>query len=177
MQQSVIIWGIPFRRFFFCSSSRRDRHVLPSVSSLFTPSCFCPQLFMCLVWILLQIVAATMYYDLQPAPLTHSSKAGPRVSQDALEEGEVEPLLRCEAGTEEAAEGGGYGSAAATERREPSLGDATRYVPNGHLVDEESADEKEKGPFHDFSSMRGELSLLWKKRMSFATFQYPRLFI
>nr|XP_020668811.1 uncharacterized protein LOC110089827 isoform X3 [Pogona vitticeps] len=113
-------------------------------------------LFMCLVWILLQIVAVTMYFDLQPPPLARSSKAVPRTSQDVLEEDEVEPLMRHEAGQEEATESGGYGSTTDVERQEPSLGDEYRYVPNGHLADEESADEKEKSPFHDFSSMRDD---------------------
>ncbi|XP_072852365.2 major facilitator superfamily domain-containing protein 8 [Pogona vitticeps] len=113
-----------------------------------------PGLFMCLVWILLQIVAVTMYFDLQPPPLARSSKAVPRTSQDVLEEDEVEPLMRHEAGQEEATESGGYGSTTDVEQQEPSLGDEYRYVPNGHLADEESADEKEKSPFHDFSSMR-----------------------
>ncbi|KAJ7324716.1 hypothetical protein JRQ81_017736 [Phrynocephalus forsythii] len=113
-----------------------------------------PGLFMCLVWILLQVVVVTMYYDLQLPPSAQPSRAGLRVPQDALDDEEVEPLMRHEAGPEEAVERGGYGSTTAVERPEPSLGDEFRYVPNGHLADEEAADKKEKSPFHDFSSMR-----------------------
>ncbi|XP_062832892.1 uncharacterized protein LOC100556147 isoform X2 [Anolis carolinensis] len=107
-----------------------------------------PGLFMCLVWLLLQILVVTMYYDLQPSRSGSSPRTVPTAARDALEEEEQEPLMKHETVQEEAAETGSYGSTV-VEHREPSLGDECRYVPNGHL-----ADEEEKSPFHDFSSMR-----------------------
>ncbi|KAH0624202.1 hypothetical protein JD844_007731 [Phrynosoma platyrhinos] len=112
-----------------------------------------PGLFMCLVWILVQILVMTMYYDLQPPLSTRSSRAVQTASQDALEEEEEEPLMKHETGQEEAAETGSYGSTA-VEHQEPYLGDECRYVPNGHLADEDATREKDKNPFHDFSSIR-----------------------
>nr|XP_060623398.1 major facilitator superfamily domain-containing protein 8-like [Anolis sagrei ordinatus] len=105
-----------------------------------------PGLFMCLVWLLLQILVVTMYYDLQPSRSGRSPRPVPTAARDALEEEEQEPLMKHEAGQVET---GSYGSTVVVEHREPSLGDECRYVPNGHL-----ADEEEKSPFHDFSSMR-----------------------
>ncbi|XP_044290330.1 uncharacterized protein LOC123025565 [Varanus komodoensis] len=115
-----------------------------------------PGLFMALVWLLLQVMVATMYHDLQPLPPATCGKGARVVPEEppaAPEQEEEEPLMRHPAGLEEAAEGGGYGSTA-VECREPPPGGEGRYVPNGHLADEEAAAEKGKGPFHDFSSVR-----------------------
>ncbi|KAM6443762.1 major facilitator superfamily domain-containing protein 8-like isoform 2-T2 [Liasis olivaceus] len=120
-------------------------HLGPFVVNKFTS----PGLFMCLVWILLQIIVMTMYYDIQPP--THAARTVPTVPRDVLEE-EEKPLIWHEAGQEEATEGNCYGSTPVGPPQS-SLGDECRYVPNGHLADEESAEE-EKNPFHHFSSMR-----------------------
>ncbi|KAL8188102.1 UNVERIFIED_CONTAM: hypothetical protein K2H54_061665, partial [Gekko kuhli] len=110
-----------------------------------------PGLFMCLVWLLLQLVVMTMYHDLPLLPAPCSERAVPTPS-DVLEE-EEEPLMRHEGGQEEAAEAGGYGSTRA-EPREPVQGEEGRYVPNGHLADEEAASVREKSPFGNFSAWR-----------------------
>ncbi|XP_062987942.1 major facilitator superfamily domain-containing protein 8-like [Elgaria multicarinata webbii] len=113
-----------------------------------------PGLFMSLVWLLLQVVVVTMYYDLPAPPLTRSSRVPPSALQDSLaQEEEEEPLMQHQAGQEEAPESGSYGSTS-VERREPSVGDEGRYVPNGHLADEEATHEGGKSPFHDFCSVR-----------------------
>lgn len=109
---------------------------------------------MCLVWLLLQIIVATMYFDLQPSAATGSSRVGSAASCHVQEE-EEEPLMHHEAGQEEATDSGSYGSTLA-EPQAPPLGDDCRYVPNGHLADEELTREREKNPFDNFSSMRGE---------------------
>ncbi|XP_053168113.1 uncharacterized protein LOC128352004 isoform X2 [Hemicordylus capensis] len=106
-----------------------------------------PGLFMCLVWLLLQILVMVMYHDLPPPTLP--SRVVAAASHDVLEE--EEPLMQQEAGHEEVAESGSYGSTSA-EHRVPVLGDECRYVPNGHLADEEPVGEK--SPFEDFSSTR-----------------------
>lgn len=118
----------------------------------------CPQLFMCLVWLLLQIVVAMMYYDLQPGAPTRPSQVG---SSQNVQEEEEEPLMQHEVGKEEATDSGNYGSTL-TENQNLALGDECRYVPNGHLADEELAKEREKNPFHNFISMRGEEDFLWQ---------------
>ncbi|XP_074988190.1 major facilitator superfamily domain-containing protein 8 isoform X1 [Caretta caretta] len=100
-----------------------------------------PGLFMCLLWILLQFVVAVMYYDLQPVP--HLPLA-------AQQEEEREPLVQHGAGQDEPAEHRGYGG---TGQRTPPEGDESRYVPNGHLAEEEGR-VKEKSPFQNFSAMR-----------------------
>ncbi|KAJ6653846.1 hypothetical protein lerEdw1_008643 [Lerista edwardsae] len=111
-----------------------------------------PGLFMCLVWLLLQFVVVTMYYDLQPSAPTGSSRVGSAASSSHVQE-EEEPLMHHEAGQEEDTDSSTYGSTLA-EHQAPALGDECRYVPNGHLSDEELAKEREKNPFHNFSSMR-----------------------
>ncbi|CAM4597525.1 unnamed protein product [Lepidochelys olivacea] len=100
-----------------------------------------PGLFMCLLWILLQFVVAVMYYDLQPVP--HLPLA-------AQQDEEREPLVQHGAGQDEPAEHRGYGG---TGQRTPPEGDESRYVPNGHLAEEEGR-VKEKSPFQNFSAMR-----------------------
>ncbi|XP_063162439.1 uncharacterized protein LOC134499629 isoform X3 [Candoia aspera] len=120
-------------------------HLGPFVVNKFTS----PGLFMCLVWILLQIMVMVMYYDIQPP--THTARTVPTVPRDVLEE-EEKPLMWHEVGQEEATEGSCYGSTP-VEPQPSSLGDECRYVPNGHLADEESTEE-EKNPFHHFSSVR-----------------------
>ncbi|XP_061493419.1 major facilitator superfamily domain-containing protein 8-like [Rhineura floridana] len=126
-----------------------DFQVGPFVVNKFTS----PGLFMCLVWLLLQIIVVTMYYDLPLPPSVRSVRAVPTAPRDVLEEEEQEPLMRHEDGHEEAAESGSYGSMSVAQR-EPAAGNECRYVPNGHLADEEVTKELEKSPFHDFSSMR-----------------------
>ncbi|XP_058044723.1 major facilitator superfamily domain-containing protein 8-like isoform X2 [Ahaetulla prasina] len=120
-------------------------HLGPFVVNKFTS----PGLFMCLVWILLQIIVMTMYYDIQPP--THTARGVPTLQQDALEE-EQKPLIGHEGGQEEATGGSCYGSTPVA-LPQSSLGDECRYVPNGHLADEESAEE-DKNPFHQFSSVK-----------------------
>ncbi|KAM7159770.1 major facilitator superfamily domain-containing protein 8-like isoform 1-T1 [Macrochelys suwanniensis] len=102
-----------------------------------------PGLFMCLLWILLQFVVVAMYYDLPPLPQP------PRA---ALAE-EREPLVQHDAGQEEPAERRSYGGTGQRAPAEPPVGDESRYVPNGHLAEEEGG-EKEKSPFQNFSAMR-----------------------
>uniref|UniRef100_U3FX61 Major facilitator superfamily domain-containing protein 8 n=1 Tax=Micrurus fulvius TaxID=8637 RepID=U3FX61_MICFL len=116
-------------------------HLGPFVVNKFTS----PGLFMCLVWILLQIIVMVMYYDIQP------SRSVPTVQRDALED-EQKPLIDHEGGQKAATEGSCYGSTPVGPPQ-PSLGDDCRYVPNGHLADEESAGE-DKNPFHQFSSVK-----------------------
>ncbi|XP_067392532.1 major facilitator superfamily domain-containing protein 8-like [Emydura macquarii macquarii] len=110
-----------------------------------------PGLFMCLLWILLQFVVVAMYYDLQPLP--HPQR-GVAASQE--EEEEEEPLVPRDASQEAVAvERSSYGTSAPAQRvpAEPPVGDEYRYVPNGHLAEEEGR-EKEKSPFQNFSAMR-----------------------
>ncbi|XP_033006648.1 uncharacterized protein LOC117047521 [Lacerta agilis] len=106
-----------------------------------------PGLFMCVVWLLLQIVVATLYYDLLPPPLVDPSKAPAAAVRDAVEEEEQKPLVQHEEAAESSSS---YGSTSA-ERREAVSGDEGRYVPNGHLADEEAS--LEKTPAYNFSSM------------------------
>ncbi|XP_066477659.1 major facilitator superfamily domain-containing protein 8-like [Tiliqua scincoides] len=113
-----------------------DFRMGPFVVNKFTS----PGLFMCLVWLLLQIVVVMMYHDLQPSPPSRPSRE------------EEEPLMQHEADQEEVVDSGSYGSTLA-EHQTP-LGDECRYVPNGHLADEEVTQEREANPFHNFSSMR-----------------------
>ncbi|ETE57193.1 Major facilitator superfamily domain-containing protein 8, partial [Ophiophagus hannah] len=120
-------------------------------SKVFAAVMACRQLFMCLVWILLQVIVMVMYYDIQPP--THPARSVPTVQRDALED-EQKPLIGHGGGQEAAAEGSCYGSTLVGPPQ-PSLGDECRYVPNGHLADEESAGE-DKNPFHQFSSVKGE---------------------
>ncbi|XP_074860053.1 major facilitator superfamily domain-containing protein 8-like isoform X2 [Carettochelys insculpta] len=107
-----------------------------------------PGLFMCLLWILLQLVVVVMYYDLQPLP--HP----PRAALVAGEE-EEEPLVQPEADREETAKHRSYGSAGTAQRApaEPPEGDESRYVPNGHLAEEEGGG-KEMSRFHKFRTVR-----------------------
>nr|XP_056705975.1 major facilitator superfamily domain-containing protein 8-like [Euleptes europaea] len=122
-----------------------DFPVGPFVANKYTS----PGIFMCLVWLLLQFIVMTMYYDLPLSPPACPERVVP-TSSDILEEEEEEPLMRHEAGQEEAVETGSYGSTCA----EP-LGDECRYVSNGHLADEEAAKvREEKGPFGNFSAWR-----------------------
>ncbi|XP_039345320.1 major facilitator superfamily domain-containing protein 8-like [Mauremys reevesii] len=107
-----------------------------------------PGLFMCLLWILLQFVVAAMYYDLQPVP--HPQRAALAAQQ---EEEEREPLVQHDAGQEEPAEHRSYGGTIQRVPAEPPVGDESRYVPNGHLAEEEGG-VKEKSPFQNFSAMR-----------------------
>nr|XP_025034963.1 uncharacterized protein LOC102453964 isoform X3 [Pelodiscus sinensis] len=105
-------------------------------------------LFMCLLWVLLQFVVMAMYYDLQPGPhLQRAALAAP--------EEEEKPLVQHEAGQEERDGQHGYGSTGTAQRApgEPPEGDEYRYVPNGHLAEEEGR-EKETSPFQNFSVMR-----------------------
>ncbi|XP_075794189.1 major facilitator superfamily domain-containing protein 8-like isoform X2 [Pelodiscus sinensis] len=107
-----------------------------------------PGLFMCLLWVLLQFVVMAMYYDLQPGPhLQRAALAAP--------EEEEKPLVQHEAGQEERDGQHGYGSTGTAQRApgEPPEGDEYRYVPNGHLAEEEGR-EKETSPFQNFSVMR-----------------------
>ncbi|KAL7991037.1 hypothetical protein Chor_014467 [Crotalus horridus] len=104
---------------------------------------------MCLVWILLQVIVMVMYYDIQPP--AHTARTVSTVQREALEE-EQKPLIRHEVGREEATGGTCYGSTP-VGLPQPSLGDECRYVPNGHLADEESVEE-DKNPFHQFSSVK-----------------------
>ncbi|KAM9127431.1 major facilitator superfamily domain-containing protein 8-like isoform 2-T3 [Pangshura tecta] len=106
-----------------------------------------PGLFMCLLWILLQFVVAAMYYDLQPTP--HPQ----RTALAAQQEDEREPLVQHDTGQEEPAEHRSYGGTIQGVSAEPPVGDEGRYVPNGHLAEEEGG-VKEKSPFQNFSAMR-----------------------
>uniref|UniRef100_A0A8D0H894 Major facilitator superfamily (MFS) profile domain-containing protein n=1 Tax=Sphenodon punctatus TaxID=8508 RepID=A0A8D0H894_SPHPU len=111
-----------------------------------------PGLFMCLVWLLLEFIVMAMYYDLQPPP--HPPRAVPVTRAEGGEEEEEEPLVHHEACPEEAAESSSYGSTG-TEGQMPAPGaDEYRYVPNGHLAEEEAAREREKNPFQNFSAVR-----------------------
>ncbi|XP_077204367.1 major facilitator superfamily domain-containing protein 8-like isoform X2 [Paroedura picta] len=95
----------------------------------------------------------TMYYDLPLLPPPRSERVVPS-SSDALEKEEEEPLMRHEGDQPEevvVVETGGYGSTCA-EARGAVLGDEGRYVPNGHLADEEAACGAEKSPFGNFSA-------------------------
>ncbi|KAG8136234.1 putative Major facilitator superfamily domain-containing protein [Naja naja] len=118
-------------------------------SKVFAAVMACRQLFMCLVWILLQIIVMVMYYDIEPP--THMARSVPTVQRDALED-EQKPLIDHEGGQEAGREGSCYGSTPVGPPQ-PSLGDECRYVPNGHWADEESAGE-DKNPFHRFSSVK-----------------------
>ncbi|XP_032081423.1 major facilitator superfamily domain-containing protein 8-like isoform X1 [Thamnophis elegans] len=120
-------------------------HLGPFVVNKFTS----PGLFMCLVWILLQIIVMTMYYDIQPP--TQTARSITAVQQGALEE-EQKPLIGHEGGQGEARRGSCYGSTPVA-LPQSSLGDECRYVPNGHLADDELAEE-DKNPFHHFSSVK-----------------------
>ncbi|XP_060096896.1 major facilitator superfamily domain-containing protein 8-like [Heteronotia binoei] len=111
-----------------------------------------PGLFMCLVWLILQFIVMALYHDLPLLPPPRSERVVP-ASSDVLAEEEEEPLMQHEGGQEEAAETSSYGSTCA-EPRGPVVGDDCRYVPNGHLADEEAAGVREKNPFGDFSAWR-----------------------
>ncbi|XP_054839442.1 uncharacterized protein LOC129332384 [Eublepharis macularius] len=125
-----------------------DFWIGPFVVNKFTS----PGLFMCLVWILLQVIVFVMYYDLPLLPPPCSDRVMSMPS-DVLDEEEEEPLVHHEVGQEEEAEPSSYGSTC-VEPRGPLLGDECRYVPNGHLTDEEAAKGREKSPFSNFSSLR-----------------------
>uniref|UniRef100_A0A7M4EUV8 Uncharacterized LOC109308487 n=1 Tax=Crocodylus porosus TaxID=8502 RepID=A0A7M4EUV8_CROPO len=111
-----------------------------------------PGLFMCLLWILLQFVVMAMYYDLPPSAHLQRAALVPQ-------EEEEEPLVPHDAGLEEGAENSRYGSTGSDLRAatpggpDPHAGDEYRYVPNGHLAEEEVRD-KGKSQLQNLSTMK-----------------------
>lgn len=109
---------------------------------------------MCLLWILLQFIVMAMYYDLPPSAHLQRAALVPQ-------EEEEEPLVPHDAGLEEGAENSRYGStgsdlqAATPSGPDPHAGDEYRYVPNGHLAEEEARD-KGKSQLQNLSTMKGE---------------------
>ncbi|XP_078267044.1 major facilitator superfamily domain-containing protein 8 isoform X2 [Rhinoraja longicauda] len=111
-----------------------------------------PGLFMCLMWIILQVVIIFMYYDLPSVPV-HNSR-GPVV---CVEE-ETEPLI------DDVNDGGADSSRYATANEhdkshvpptcetggENSTADEYHDIPNGHIEDCKT----NNNPFHNFSAAK-----------------------
>ncbi|XP_048397530.1 uncharacterized protein LOC125457409 isoform X1 [Stegostoma tigrinum] len=111
-----------------------------------------PGLFMCLMWIILQVIIIFMYYDL---PLVTKNN-----SQRTLIEEEEEPLVRSDV-NHEVAKNNQYGGINEHEKLcvqptdeldgENSRVDEYQYIPNGH-IDENC--KMNDNPFHKFSATK-----------------------
>ncbi|XP_048460337.1 uncharacterized protein mfsd8l1 [Rhincodon typus] len=111
-----------------------------------------PGLFMCLMWIILQVIIIFMYYDL---PLVTKNN-----SQRTVIEEEEEPLVHGDV-NHEAAENNQYGSINEHEKLcvqptdeldgENSRVDEYQYIPNGHIDENYKMNDN---PFHNFSATK-----------------------
>ncbi|XP_051874738.1 major facilitator superfamily domain-containing protein 8-like [Pristis pectinata] len=111
-----------------------------------------PGLFMCLMWIILQVIIIFMYYDLPLVP-KHNSK---RIIVSTEEE--EEPLI--DDVNYAAANSNRYGATNENEKLhfpptnevdgENSTADEYRYIPNGHIEDYKTSNN----PFHNFSAVK-----------------------
>ncbi|XP_038672025.1 major facilitator superfamily domain-containing protein 8-like isoform X2 [Scyliorhinus canicula] len=115
-----------------------------------------PGLFMCLMWIILQVIIIFMYYDL-PLVCKHNSQ---RRLISAVEE--EEPLVHDDDDVNyAAAENNRYGSINEDEKSrvpptnevdgENSTVDDYHYIPNGHIDEDCKTNDN---PFHNFSATK-----------------------
>lgn len=110
-----------------------------------------PGLFMCFLWIVLQVLVVFMYSDLQPLNV-HMQE-----SRDEKEE-EEKPLVTDASEEDMLTESSAYGSIIARDKPLNSVNgevfqpNEDRYISNGHV--EKAQDEANDNPFHNFSATR-----------------------
>ncbi|GCC22788.1 hypothetical protein chiPu_0001178 [Chiloscyllium punctatum] len=111
-----------------------------------------PGLFMCFMWIILQVIIIFMYSDLPLVTKNNSQRT-------VISAEEEEPLVHDDVNYE-AAENNQYGSIIAHENLvqptndmdgENSRVDEYQYIPNGHIDDEYKMNDN---PFHNFSATK-----------------------
>ncbi|XP_043926563.1 uncharacterized protein LOC122801105 isoform X2 [Protopterus annectens] len=122
-------------------------HIGPFVVNKYTA----PGLFMCFLWILLQVLVVFMYSDLQPLKI--------HIQQTGGEQEEEEKTLVCNTSDEHMANDNSvYGSMTGREKPLASVNgevfhpDEDRYISNGHI--EKANDEVNENPFQNFSATR-----------------------
>uniref|UniRef100_A0A4W3I3D4 Major facilitator superfamily domain-containing protein 8-like n=1 Tax=Callorhinchus milii TaxID=7868 RepID=A0A4W3I3D4_CALMI len=111
-----------------------------------------PGLFMCFMWIVLQIIIVFMYYDL---PVVHKYDHQTTTAVSGPLEEEVKALVQSDEGFE-APENLGYGSINDSDQllaatTGGTVEDEYRYIPNGHVEDE---DKRNESPLHNFSATK-----------------------
>ncbi|XP_067851390.1 major facilitator superfamily domain-containing protein 8 isoform X1 [Heptranchias perlo] len=113
-----------------------------------------PGLFMCFMWIILQVIIIFMYYDLPLVSKHHSQKTLISVEEE-------EPLVYDDDVNYAAAENNRYGSINENEKLpvpptsemdgENSTVDEYRYIPNGHIDEDHKTNDNS---FHNFSAAK-----------------------